>query len=291
MFFRRRGPKWQGDQYLEVSRYQEEELDYRMKKLYWIGLGVILIALFLIANPLSTPSSYASSLDPYPTLTPVVGKTTAWAKVHVGPSVRDRIVTIYRPGTAVTIYATVNGQTIWEGNSTWYRVSPLSSTPFYIYAGLVKVAPVTAAGDGSSSLQGKKIIITLSRQWMEVYENGREVYNAPITSAQPGMITPTGTYHIFLKLHPTTFYSPWPRGSPYYYPPSHINYALEWDVGGYFLHDSWWRSDFGPGTNVWHSDHIYGWETGTHGCITMPLYAVAWLYNWAPIGTTVQINP
>ena len=266
-----------------------------MKKLYWIRLGVLalLIALFLALNPLSTSPSYASALDPYTTLTPRTGKTTNWVNVHTGPSTRERVVTVYPPRTPVTIYATVTGQTIWGGISSWYRVSTLSSASLYIYGGLVVVSNDAGrvSGGRPPSLQGKEILITLSRQWMDVYENGREVYNAPITAAQPGLVTPTGTYHIFLKLHPTTFYSPWSPGSPYYYPPTHINYALGWRVGGYFLHDSWWRTDFGPGTNDWHTDHIYGRETGTHGCVTMPLYAAVWLYNWAPIGTTVQINP
>jgi len=56
------------------------------------------------------------------------------------------------------------------------------------------------------------------------------------------------------------------------------------------LHDSWWRTVYGPGTNVWHVDPAYGNQTGTHGCVTMPLHAAAWLYNWTPIGTMVKIQ-
>jgi len=57
------------------------------------------------------------------------------------------------------------------------------------------------------------------------------------------------------------------------------------------LHDSWWHSVYGPGTNGWHYDPKFGWQWGTHGCIAMPLNAAAWLYYWAPIGTLVQVNP
>ncbi|HAE83600.1 MAG TPA: hypothetical protein DDW33_07620 [Ktedonobacter sp.] len=53
---------------------------------------------------------------------------------------------------------------------------------------------------------------------------------------------------------------------------------------------SLWRTVYGPGTNVWHHDLIYGDQTGTHGCITMPLSAAQWLYNWAPVGTMVKIQ-
>src|SRR5207247_7269165 len=30
--------------------------------------------------------------------------------------------------------------------------------------------------------------------------------------------------------------------------------SLEWRAGGFFLHDSWWHSVYGPGTNGWHYD-------------------------------------
>lgn len=143
----------------------------------------------------------------------------------------------------------------------------------------------------SNSSKGKMIVISLSREWLYAYENGKLMLNAAIMSGRPSLPTPTGTYHVFAKLSPTTFYSPWPQGSPYWYPPTHINYALEWRAGGYFLHDTWWHSVYGPGTNGWHYDPQFGWQWGSHGCVGMPVNVAAWLYHWAPIGTIVQINP
>src|SRR5579885_3148989 len=134
----------------------------------------------------------------------------------------------------------------------------------------------------------KRLVVSISQQWMHGYENGREVYNTPITSGRPELPTPIGTYYVFQKSSPTTLYSPWPKDSPYWYPPMHINYALEWRPG-FFLHDSPVRSVYGPGTNVWHDDPLYGRQTGTHGCIALPLEAAQWLYDWAPIGTRVEM--
>jgi L,D-transpeptidase catalytic domain len=141
------------------------------------------------------------------------------------------------------------------------------------------------------SAQGKEIVVNLSQQRLYAFQDGTQVYSAAVMTGRPALPTPTGTYHVFAKLSPTTFYSPWPPSSPYWYAPTHINYALEWGVGGYFLHDSWWHSVYGPGTNDWHYDPVDGWQWGTHGCVAMPLNVAAWLYGWAPIGTTVQINP
>ncbi|HEX7737371.1 MAG TPA: L,D-transpeptidase [Ktedonobacteraceae bacterium] len=137
---------------------------------------------------------------------------------------------------------------------------------------------------------GKVIVVSLAQQRLYAYENGSQVFSTTVLTGRPELGTPTGTYHVFAKLSPTTFYSPFPPGSVEWYPPTHITYALEWKEGGFFLHDSWWHSVYGPGTNQWHYDPIDGWQSGSHGCISMPLSAAAWLYNWAPIGTTVQIN-
>ncbi|GCE23933.1 L,D-transpeptidase [Dictyobacter kobayashii] len=132
--------------------------------------------------------------------------------------------------------------------------------------------------------------MNLSTQWATFCNNGTRDNSYAITSGQPDLPTPAGVYHVFTKLSPTTFYSPWPVGSPYYYEPTHINYALEFKEGGFFLHDAWWRSTFGPGTNVPHTDPQFGEMTGTHGCVVMTTDQAAWLYSWAPIGTTVNIH-
>ena len=263
----------------------------RIKRFYLIGLFALLLALVIAFNPFSAGSSLAVTKST--SASTWTGQTTDWSNVRTGPGTGYSIVTVYAPNTVVTVYATVSGQVVWGGISSWYRITGFSSAAEYIYGGLV-VAASTGAQPGPTpqpSAQGKEIVVSLSHQWLWAYENGKMVFNSAVMTGRPSLPTPTGTYHVFLKLHPTWFYSPWPQGSPYWYPPTYINYALEWRAGGFFLHDSWWHSVYGPGTNGWHYDPKYGWQWGTHGCVAMPLSSAAWLYNWAPIGTTVQINP
>lgn len=257
----------------------------RIKRLSLLGLFALLLALAIAFSPFSTGTSRAASTW--------TGMTTDWSNVRTGPGTGYGIVTVYAPNTVVTVYATVSGQIVWGGISNWYRITNFSSVAHYIYGGLVVSSSSSTGGQPTPtpSPQGKEIVVSLSHQWMWAYQDGREVFNSAVMTGRPALATPTGTYHVFLKLHPTYFYSPWPPGSPYWYPPTYINYALEWRAGGFFLHDSWWHSVYGPGTNGWHYDPKYGWQWGTHGCVAMPLSSAAWLYNWAPIGTTVQINP
>ncbi len=256
----------------------------------WVasGFAAIFLALFVTLTPAA-----ASSQSPAQTLTatPFQGTITNYANVRSGPTLHDHILRVDRPGTSVTVYAQVTGQSAWAGN-LWDRISSTSASPQYVYSALVQSS--SSGGGGGPpppppSASGKLIVVSLSKQWLWAYDNGAQVFNTPVTTAQPGLVTPVGTWHIFSHLHPTTFYSPWPPGSPYYYPPTHINYAMGWHSGGYFLHDSYWRSVYGPGTNVWHHDPVDGWLTGTHGCITAPLAAIIWLYNWAPNGIELDV--
>ncbi|HEY3991507.1 MAG TPA: L,D-transpeptidase [Ktedonobacteraceae bacterium] len=134
----------------------------------------------------------------------------------------------------------------------------------------------------------KVIVVNLSRQSLNAYQNGRLVFSTAVLTGQPALPTPLGTYHIFSKRSPVTFRSPFPRRSRFWYPPTHINYALEFRAG-YYLHDSWWHTVYGAGTSAKHYDPVYGWQEGSHGCVSMPLSAAARLYRWAPLGTTVRI--
>jgi len=141
-----------------------------------------------------------------------------------------------------------------------------------------------------SRWRGRKVIVvSLSQQWLMAYQNGQPVFSAAVLTGRPSLPTPLGTYHIFSKQSPATFHSPFPRKSPNWYPPTRVTYAMEWKAGGYYLHDSWWHTVYGAGTNGEHYDPSYGWQQGSHGCVSMPLSAAAWLYKWAPIGTTVKI--
>ena len=252
------------------------------------GMAIFLLALAALLAPLAGATSPRAA---HPLIaTPFQGTTTSDAYVRRGPTQHDTVLATARAGAAFTVYAQVSGQLLWGGD-TWDRISPLSASPQYVYAGLVQFgvsgsAPVPAA----KSSTGKLILISLSRQWLWAYQDDTPVFSAPVTTARPGLVTPTGVFTIFSHLHPTVFYSPWPPGSPYYYPPTYINYAMAWLQGGFFLHDASWRSAYGPGTNDWHYDPIDGWQYGTHGCITAPLQAIIWLYRWAPNGTTLEVD-
>lgn len=136
----------------------------------------------------------------------------------------------------------------------------------------------------------KRIVVSLSQQKLWAYDGNSLFLTSLVTTGNRALPTPTGTYHILAKFHPFTFRSPWPKSSPYYYPPSLTQWSMLFREGGYFVHDAPWRTVFGPGSNgqLGKPGDNY---TGTHGCVNVPSDVANKLYHWAEIGTIVQVNP
>jgi len=141
---------------------------------------------------------------------------------------------------------------------------------------------------GSSS--GAVLVVSLVEQTLRYYNNGKLVRSFLIVSGQYMRPSPPGFWSIILREHPTEFKSSEPPGSAFWYPPTPIQYAMEYHAGGYFFHDSWWRADYGPGMNFPHSDSSGTTsfnDNGSHGCINMNPNDVAWLYPQIGWGTPV----
>src|SRR5438105_7089130 len=136
------------------------------------------------------------------------------------------------------------------------------------------VPPPTPAP--TPAAQGKLIVVSLTTQSLTAYQNGRVVASTVVATGRPALPTLTGTFRIKAKYTPYQFVSPWPKSSPYWYASAWVKYAMLYDDGGYFIHDAPWRTVYGPGADQ---------TNGTHGCINVPLKTMAFLYNWAPVGT------
>jgi lipoprotein-anchoring transpeptidase ErfK/SrfK len=270
-----------------------------IRKFCLVSVLALLLVIVLAASPPFSPTSYASSSSAASRLSSSIayatstGVTTGWSNVRTGTNTSAQIDHVLAPNTTVTIYDTVSGQIAWGDISTWYRVSPLNSSPLYIYGGLIAVTSgnINRTNNSAPSGQGKIIVVSISQEELDAYDNGQLFVSTPVATGQPALRTPTGTYHFFAKYSPYTFISLWPVGSPYYYASVTANYAMEWAQGGYFLHDAPWRGYFGKGANYWHYDPKMGEDPGTHGCIDVPTPAMARIFSWATIGTTIQINP
>jgi hypothetical protein len=128
----------------------------------------------------------------------------------------------------------------------------------------------------------KVIVTSLIQDQLRVYQNGKLVHSMPVVSGMPDKPTPPGFTEIFHRQSPATFTSfETNPNSPFYYPATHINYAMEYHTGEYYYHDSWWRApdDYGLGTKYPHYAPA-AFNSGTHGCINMSLDQAAWLWGF-----------
>ena len=135
------------------------------------------------------------------------------------------------------------------------------------------------------------IVISTTEQALRLYQNGQLVKGFLVTAGRPELPAVPGLWRPLWRLTKTEFHSPYPKGSPYYYEPTKINYAIMYHDGGYFLHDSWWRNDYGPGTQFYHIDSSGNVSAsyGTHGCVNIQEEQAAWLYNQTSYETSIII--
>lgn len=126
---------------------------------------------------------------------------------------------------------------------------------------------------------GKVISVSLTLQEAVFYDNGCVVSATPVTTGRPGNPTPTGDFTILTANSPYEIVSPLA-------PTISVEYADLFTVGSNpeWLHDASWEDPnaFGPGSE-------YG-SSASFGCIQFPTPVMAWLFNWAPLGTPVIVS-
>ena len=143
------------------------------------------------------------------------------------------------------------------------------------------------------SLQHKQVLmVSMAEQAMRIYQDGKLVASFHVTTGRVERPALPGVWTVQDRKSPDEFKSNDPVGSPFWYPPTHINYAILYHWGGFFVHDSWWRADYGPGTQFPHNDSG-GDETfagnGSHGCINMQENQAAWVYGHTDWNTIIAV--
>lgn len=143
----------------------------------------------------------------------------------------------------------------------------------------------------NGEMAGQTIVISLAEQAMRVYQDSKLVNAFQVVTGMPGHASLPGSWWIESKVTNTTFFSGEQPGQDGYYPPTPIAYAMQYHSQGYFIHQSWWRSQYGPDNQFPHLDAhgtLFANE-GSHGCVNMSTADVEWLYNFAQVNTTKVI--
>jgi L,D-transpeptidase catalytic domain len=137
--------------------------------------------------------------------------------------------------------------------------------------------PPTVPNPCAINSQPQLVEVSVARQHMWLCARTTVAYQAPVTTGIPteDYHTPTGRYVIQAKqTHQTlTLLS----GDRYV-----VAYWIPFDAPLFGFHDAAWQT-FPYGSARYATD-------GSHGCVHLPLAAIAWLYRWVRVGTPVLIS-
>ena len=127
---------------------------------------------------------------------------------------------------------------------------------------------VPAAVNPTGSTSERWIDVDLSNQRLVAYEGDTPVYWVTVSTGLPGTPTVTGQYRIYVKYLAQTM------SGPGYYLPD-VPYVMYF-YQGYGIHGTYWHNNFG--------------HPMSHGCVNTPTPDAQWLYNWADVGTLVNVH-
>jgi hypothetical protein len=133
---------------------------------------------------------------------------------------------------------------------------------------------LTGAPDWSPTNWQRRIDVDLSAQRLIAYEGDTPVYRAPVATGKDGFNTPIGSFAIYSK-YPMETMTGSAGGETWYVPD--IPW-VQYVVGGVALHGTYWHDQWGTGFRL------------SHGCINLNIDDAQWLYEWADVGTTVDIH-
>jgi hypothetical protein len=178
------------------------------------------------------------------------------------------------------------------------------------YSRLEKFAPLVGSGDPNQAAQGaagvqryadqvhnaligglpgKIVLVSFQDQHLWALQGGQVQMETPVTTGIRGVTdygTDFGPMKVVRKNHPWKMQSPWPHGSPLWYPDTTVQWATFFTNTGESIHDSYWEPDsqLGPGSQ-------YNSSTRSHGCIHVPYGDAQWMYDFADTGMLVVVYP
>jgi len=116
--------------------------------------------------------------------------------------------------------------------------------------------------------EARWIDVDLSEQTLTAYENGVAVHTTLVSTGLPQTPTPKGQFRIWIKFRYDDM-----EGPGYYI--EDVPYVMYF-YNGYGLHGVTWHGNFG--------------HPMSHGCVNLPTEEAGWLFNWADVGTLVNIH-
>jgi len=174
----------------------------------------------------------------------------------------------FTPSATSTLTPTPTPTLTSSPTPTSFPTDPPPSTPRSVLPTAPPLPPTATLAPSSVNGNVHWIDVDLTHQRLTAYEGQKVVRTTLVSTGLPRTPTPVGRYHIRVKLRYDSM-----SGPGYYLP--HVPYTMYFHRG-YGLHGTYWHSNFG--------------HPMSHGCVNLPTSEAEWLFNWADVGTMVNIH-
>ncbi len=177
------------------------------------------------------------------------------------PSITPTPTATFTPTPTATPTSTPTPTATFTPTETPTPTETATNTPLPVVYSGVPVPDVVGPGE-------RWIDVDLSDQMVYAYE-GDALQNSFLVSTGTWQHpTVTGTFRIYIKLRYTDM------SGPGYYLPD-VPYTMYF-YKGYGLHGTYWHNNFGTPMS--------------HGCINLRTEDAGWLFDWASVGTVVNVH-
>lgn len=260
--------------------------------LYALLFIFIIFGFFHLVLP---TSSYFYDITPAPTTTKTITTSTAMSPTNTPtPEITSPTPTVTLPALSreggeagrVSYYTVQSGDTLEaianKYNISWIDLANLNqiTDPNFLTVGqIIKVSanpedyknadPYYKTDIYQAAENEKHILIVLSEQKLYTYEGDKLLNSYLISSGVAAHPTVTGIFKVWIKLESTTM-----SGEGYYL--TKVPYTMYF-YGDYGIHGTYWHNNFGTPMS--------------HGCINMATPDAEAVFNWAEVGTIVQVIP
>jgi lipoprotein-anchoring transpeptidase ErfK/SrfK len=147
---------------------------------------------------------------------------------------------------------------------TWTEIPEVASTSVYQIPALIPTPEIPQNISGSE----RWIDVDLTKQRTYAFEGDILVRSFIVSTGTQYYPTVTGQYYIYVK------YRYDDMSGPGYYLPD-VPYTMYF-YKGYSFHGTYWHNNFGVPMS--------------HGCVNMSIPDSEWLFNWASVGTLVNVH-
>jgi lipoprotein-anchoring transpeptidase ErfK/SrfK len=118
----------------------------------------------------------------------------------------------------------------------------------------------------------KLIEVDVTTKRLYAYQDGQLVNTYLVTAGAPATPTPLGEFHIWEKVTNQTMVGPG-------YVQPNVPWINYFDHSGDAIHGNYWRPT-----------SVFGNVNTSHGCVGVQVPEAEWIYDWAPLGTTIIIH-